>query len=266
MLVSPAANFQHLGRPQAGSQESAAVHSLFTRKIPAAMQLSVYKQLVTDGLWHNNPGLIQFLGICPLLAVSNSLVNGLGLGIATTVVLILSNLSVSLLKPWIHPDVRLPAYVLIIASLVTVIELTTQAWFYDLWLSLGIFLPLIVTNCVILARAESFASRQPAIAALVDGAAHGLGFAIVLVALGAVRELIGTGGIFNHADQLFGPAAADMGLSFNAEGSGFLLALLPPGAFLGLALLLAAKNTLSHSRANLPQSTIEATPEGSTTT
>ena len=206
--------------------------------------MSLYKQILTDGLWRNNPGLIQFLGICPLLAVSNSLINGLGLGLATLAVLILSNLTVSLIKPWVTQDLRLPVFVLVIASLVTLIELTAQAWFFELWLSLGIFIPLIVTNCVILARAETFASRQPPVAAIVDGLAHGLGFAGVLVTLGALREIVGSGRIFDGAEMLFGPAAQNLGVSFTADGNGFLLALLPPGAFLGLALLIALRNSL----------------------
>ncbi len=177
-----------------------------------------YKQILTDGLWRHNPGLIQFLGICPLLAVSNTLKNGLGLGVATLLVLVGSNLLVAILKPFIAPVIRLPLFVLIIATLVTLTELVFEAWFFDLWLSLGIFLPLIVTNCVILARAESFASRQPVTAALVDGFAHGTGFAIVLVLLGGLREWL-------------------------AE-AGFLLALLPPGAFLGLAMLVALRNVI----------------------
>ena len=206
--------------------------------------MGVYKQILADGLWRNNPGLIQFLGICPLLAVSNSLVNGLGLGIATMAVLLLSNLVVSLIRPWVARDLRLPMFVLIIASLVTVIELSAQAWFFDLWLSLGIFIPLIVTNCVILARAETFASRQPPLAAMVDGLAHGLGFAGVLVTLGALREIVGSGRIFYGAEMLFGLAAQNFGYRFTADGNGFLLALLPPGAFLGLALLIALRNAL----------------------
>jgi len=206
--------------------------------------MGVYKQILADGLWRNNTGLIQFLGICPLLAVSNSLVNGLGLGIATMAVLLLSNLVVSLIRPWVARDLRLPMFVLIIAALVTVIELSAQAWFFDLWLSLGIFIPLIVTNCVILARAETFASRQPPLAAMVDGLAHGLGFAGVLVTLGALREIVGSGRIFSGAEMLFGPAGQNLGYSFTADGKGFLLALLPPGAFLGLALLIALRNAL----------------------
>ncbi len=131
---------------------------------------------------------------------------------------------------------------LIIATLVTLIDLWAQAWFFDLWLSLGIFLPLIVTNCVILARAESFASRQPVTAALIDGLAHGLGFAAVLILLGSIRELLGNGTLLAGADMLFGPEAADFHLRIS--DSGFLLALMPPGAFLGLALLIVLRNLL----------------------
>ncbi len=208
------------------------------------MQLNNYKQILTDGLWHNNPGLIQFLGICPLLAVSNSLVNGIGLGIATLTVLVFSNLIISLLKPWISPEVRLPVFVLVIAALVTCVELISKAWFFEIWLSLGIFLPLIVTNCVILARAESFASRQAVLPAVMDGFAHGLGFAGILVLLGGIREVIGTGRLFANADILFGLTGGTLEISIFDNSSGFLLALLPPGAFLGLGLLIALRNTI----------------------
>lgn len=205
--------------------------------------MSGYRQIVADGLWNQNPGLIQFLGICPLLAVSNSLVNGIGLGAATIFVLVMSNLTVSLLKPLIPDMVRLPVFVLIIASLVTCADIVTQAWFFDLWLSLGIFIPLIVTNCVILARAESFASRQPPLAALVDGVAQGAGFALVLIVLGGLRELLGNGTLFAGAEMLFG-GSAGAEAPMPSTGGGFLLALLPPGAFLGLALLVALRNWL----------------------
>lgn len=199
-----------------------------------------YQRILADGVWHRNPGLIQFLGICPLLAVSNSLVNGLGLGLATIFVLVLSNLIVSLIRQWIPTDVRLPVFVLIIASLVTVVDLFTQAWFFDLWLGLGIFIPLIVTNCVILARAEAFASQQAPVAAVVDGLAHGLGFALVLAALGGLREVVGSGTLFAGASLLFGERFPDNGIVIGDYG--FLLALLPPGAFLGLGLLIALRN------------------------
>jgi electron transport complex protein RnfE len=210
--------------------------------------MSQYKQIFTDGLWNQNPGLIQFLGICPLLAVSNSLVNGIGLGIATLCVLLLSNLTISILRPWIAPQVRLPIFVLVIASLVTVVELLTKSWFFSLWQSLGIFLPLIVTNCVILARAESFASRQAILPSLADGLAHGLGFAAILILLGGLREFVGTGTLFANVDMLLGPAFAGLEITFFDRQRGFLLALLPPGAFIGLALLIAARNLLQRRR------------------
>jgi electron transport complex protein RnfE len=206
--------------------------------------MSQYKQILADGLWKQNPGLIQFLGICPLLAVSNSLVNGAGLGIATLFVLVLSNLLVSLIRPWVRPEIRLPVFVLVIASLVTVVDLLTQAWFFELWMGLGIFIPLIVTNCVILARAESFASRQAPLAAMVDGIAHGLGFAAVLILLGGLREVIGNGTLFAGGSMLLGESFADSGLQLFPADQGFLLALLPPGAFLGLGLLIALRNLI----------------------
>jgi electron transport complex protein RnfE len=206
--------------------------------------MSQYKQILMDGLWHRNPGLIQFLGICPLLAVSNSLVNGIGLALATLFVLMLSNLLVSLLRSLIPSQIRLPVFVLIIASLVTAVDLITRAWFFDLWLNLGIFIPLIVTNCVILARAEAFASRQPPLAAVIDGFSQGCGFGSVLILLGGLREIIGSGTLFAGASMLFGENFVWQGLIFNESGQGFLLALLPPGAFLALGLLIALRNTL----------------------
>jgi electron transport complex protein RnfE len=222
--------------------------------------MSQYKQIFTDGLWSQNPGLIQFLGICPLLAVSNSLVNGIGLGLATLCVLLLSNLTISLLRPLISPQVRLPIFVLVIASLVTVVELLTKSWFFSLWQSLGIFLPLIVTNCVILARAESFASRQPILPALADGLAHGLGFAAILILLGGLREIVGTGTLFSNADMLLGPAFAHLEITLFDRQRGFLLALLPPGAFIGLAVLIAARN-LIQQRSDAPAKTSKITAD-----
>ena len=206
-------------------------------------QMTQYKQILADGLWNRNPGLIQFLGICPLLAVSNSLINGLGLGLATLFVLLTSNAVVSLLGPRVPQGIRLPVFVLVIASLVTCVDLLTHAWLFELWRGLGIFIPLIVTNCVILARAEAYASRQPLLPALVDGLAHGLGFAAVLLVLGGLRELIGRGTLFAGAENLFGSDAAE--LTLRISDSGFLLALLPPGAFLGLGLLIAAHRAIS---------------------
>lgn len=196
--------------------------------------------ILREGLWWNNPGLAQLLGLCPLLAVSNTVVTALGLGLATAFVVIATNGLVSLTRHWIDPRVRLPAYVLVIASFVTAVDLLFEAWWFDLYRGIGLFVPLIVTNCVILARAEAFASRHPPGAALLDGLAHGIGFLAVLVALGALRELVGFGTLFRDASLLFG--GAPPGLEPDAgPARGLLLATLPPGAFFGLAGLVAAR-------------------------
>jgi electron transport complex protein RnfE len=180
------------------------------------------------GLWKDNPGLVQLLGLCPLLAVTTTTINGVGLGIATLQVLTCSNALVSATRRWIRQEIRIPIYVLIIASLVTCVELIFKAWFPTLDRSLGIFIPLIVTNCAIVARAEIFASRNTIGASIVDGLGMGAGFAALLIVLGVFRELVGQASI--------------LGYSF-AE-SGFLLAILPPGAFFALALAVALKNRI----------------------
>lgn len=198
-------------------------------------------QIWREGLWSSNPGLVQLLGLCPLLAVSNTAINGLGLGLATIGVLTASNGLVSLLRASWRPEIRIPAFVLIIASTVTVIDLSMQAWLPDLSTTLGIFVPLIVTNCTILARAEAFASRQPVAASLHDGLAQGSGFAAVLVALGAMREIVGQGTLLDGADMLFGAAAAGWKIQVLPVDQGLLLAVLPPGAFIGLGLLVALR-------------------------
>jgi len=203
------------------------------------------KTRLRAGLWTVNPGLVQLLGICPLLAVTTTLVNGLGLGIATLFVLTFSNMLVSATRHFIRPEIRIPMYVLIISSLVTCIELLFYAWFPGRGRTLGIFLPLIVTNCAIVARAEVYASKNPVGASVVDGFAMGAGFALLLCALGAFRELIGHGTLFSGFDMLFG-GEPSTGIVL-VEG-GFLLAILPPGAFIGLALAIAAKNALDKRR------------------
>ncbi len=199
----------------------------------------------TNGLWHENPGLVQLLGLCPLLAVTVTFVNGLGLGIATLVVLMASNALVSATRRWIQPEIRIPIYVLIIASLVTCIELILKAWFPVLDRSLGIFVPLIVTNCAIVARAEVFASRNSVTASILDGLVMGLGFAILLMTIGAFRELMGQGTIFARMDMLFGGEPM-RGIIVN--DGGWLLLVLPPGAFFSLALAIAAKNAIDRRR------------------
>lgn len=197
------------------------------------------------GLWEDNPGLVQLLGLCPLLAVTATFVNGLGLGLATLVVLMASNALVSATRRWIQPEIRVPIYVLIIASLVTCIELVFKAFFPDLDRTLGIFIPLIVTNCAIVARAEVFASRNPVGASLLDGFAMGLGFALLLMTIGAFREVIGQGTLFSRMDMLFGGEPV-RGLVIADQG--WLLLVLPPGAFFSLALAIAAKNVVDRRR------------------
>ena len=203
-----------------------------------------YKTIVNNGFWANNPGLVQLLGLCPLLAVTGTLINGLGLGLATTATLITSNVTVSLIRKLIRPEVRIPVFVLVIASTVTVIELSMNAWFHELYKVLGIFIPLIVTNCAIIGRAEAFASRNTVGRSFIDGLSMGLGFTAVLVTLGAMRELIGQGTLFAQAHMMFGEAAREMTITLAAGYPGFLLALLPPGGFIGLGLLIALKNTI----------------------
>ncbi len=206
-----------------------------------------YSTITRDGLWYNNPATVQLLGLCPLLAVTGTAVNGLGLGLATLLVLVLSNVTVSLIRDWVRPEIRIPIFIVVIASFVTAVELIMDAWFHDLHKILGIFIPLIVTNCAILARAESFASRNSVPRAFADGLAMGLGFAAVLVLLGAFRELLGHGTLFQQADLMFGPAFADLQLTL-FERQGMLAAILPPGAFIGLGLLIAAMNVINQRR------------------
>jgi electron transport complex protein RnfE len=194
----------------------------------------------TEGIWRNNPALVQLLGLCPLLAVTTSFVNGLMLGLATVAVLLLTNVSISIMRAALLPVVRIPLFVLIIASLVTSVDLLTSALFFELHETIGLFIPLIITNCAILAQAETVASRQPVMFSAGSALATGGGFLAVLAVLGALREILGSGTLFADLDLLFGPAAAGLNLEFGFDG--MLIAILPPGAFFGLAGLLAIKN------------------------
>ncbi len=203
-----------------------------------------YGKLIKDGLCSNNQALVALLGLCPLLAVTNTAINGLGLGIATTAVLVMSNATVSLIRNLVRLEVRLLLFVIVIASFVTAVELSMNAWFFDLYKVLGIFIPLIVTNCAIIGRAEAFASKNHLVPAVVDGLAMGLGFTCALFALGSLRELIGLGTLFAQADLMFGPIASDWTISLGSDFKGMLLAILPPGAFLGLGLMIALKNII----------------------
>lgn len=208
------------------------------------MNLSAYRKIAFDGLWKNNQALVALLGLCPLLAVSNSVINSLGLGLATTVALVFSNSIVSLIRHRVTSEIRLPVFVLVIAANVTVIELLMNAFFHDLHKILGIFIPLIVTNCAIIGRAEAFASKNTVDRACLDGLFMGLGFTLALVALGALREVIGTGTLLARADLMFGDVARNWTIRLFDDYGGFLLAILPPGAFIGLGLIIATKNIL----------------------
>ena len=206
--------------------------------------MSQVKTLFKDGMWANNPALVQLLGLCPLLAVTSTITNALGLGLATLLVLVGSNVTVSIVRNWVPKDIRIPVFVMIIAGFVTIVQLMMNAYTFGLYQSLGIFIPLIVTNCAIIGRAEAFASKNTVPLSAFDGLTMGLGFMLVLVVLGAMRELIGQGTLFDGADLLLGPWAAALRIEVFSFDNQFLLAILPPGAFLGLGLLIAAKNVI----------------------
>lgn len=216
------------------------------------------REILNEGLWRNNTALVQLLGLCPLLAVSGSVINGLGLGLATTLVITGSNAIVSLIRHIVRPELRIPTFVLVIASLVTAVELAMKAFLYDLYLVLGIFIPLIVTNCVVIARAEAFASKNNVGRAALDGLAMGMGFTVVLLVLGGIREALGHGTLLAQANLMFGDGAQWMTITLAENYRGFLLAVLPPGAFLGLGVLIAMKNIIDKrvkARAPLPVAT-----------
>ena len=222
-------------------------------------------KITKDGFWTNNPALVQLLGLCPLLAVTSTFINGLGLGIATTLVLIGSNVIVSLIRNIVRSEIRIPVFVMIIASLVTTVELTLNAYFHPLYKTLGIFIPLIVTNCAIIGRAESFASKHSVNHSFVDGLSMGLGFTAVLVVLGGLREMIGMGTLFTQAELMFGETARSMTITFSDDYPGFLLAVLPPGAFIGLGLLIAVKNLIDRRIAMRTSTSINITPAAEVT-
>ncbi len=212
-----------------------------------------YKKITLDGLWHNNPGLVQLLGLCPLMAVTTNVVNGLGLGIATIITLLASSTLIALMRHFITPEIRLPVFVLIIAATVTAIELLMHAYFFELYKILGIFIPLIVTNCIIIGRAEAFAVKNIPLAAFWDALMMGVGFTLVLIVLGGMRELFANGTLFAEAHLMFGEAARGFTLHLTQDYKGFLLAALPPGAFFGLGLLLALKNKIDQYTAQRAQ-------------
>ncbi|OBW95082.1 elongation factor G [Gallibacterium salpingitidis] len=220
-----------------------------TETLPADnSQTSVWKTLLWQGVWKNNSTLVQLLGLCPLLAVSNTVANALGLGLATMLVLICTNSVISLCRHLIPKAIRIPIYVMIIASTVTIVQLVMNAYTYSLYQSLGIFIPLIVTNCIVIGRAEAYASKNPVLHSMFDGFSMGLGMTLSLVVLGALREAIGNGTLFSGMENLFGESAKALKITLFHADNHFLLAILPPGAFLGLAVLLAIKNIIERKK------------------
>lgn len=205
-----------------------------------------YGAIGKNGLWTNNPALVQLLGLCPLLAVTGTVVNAMGLGLATLLVVTSSNIIVSLIRKGVSDAVRLPAFVMIIAALTTCIELLMRAFTYELYTILGIFIPLIVTNCAILGRADAFASKNAVLPSAADGLTMGLGFMLVLLSVGAIRELLGNGTLFDGMHLLFGEGARNWVWSPFPDYPGFLVAVLPPGAFIVTGFLIALKNSVDN--------------------
>jgi electron transport complex protein RnfE len=209
------------------------------------MKLQEAKNILHNGLWKQNTGVVQLLGMCPLLAVSNSVVNAVSLGLATTVVMALSGASISPIRNFVPNEIRIPVYILIIAMLVTVVQYLMNAYMYSLYIVLGIFIPLIVTNCIVLARIEAFAGKNPVLPAALDGFAMGMGLTAVLAVLGGMREIFGHGTLFSGLDLALGEMAKGWVITIIPDYHGFLFAILPPGAFIGLGLLIAGKNYLT---------------------
>ncbi len=220
-----------------------------------------YTRITRDGLWDNNVVFAQMLALCPLLAVTGTATNGLGMGLATTAVLVSSNMLISSLRRFISPEVRIPVYIVFIATLVTLVDMSLNAWAHELYKVLGLFIALIVVNCAILGRAESFAAKNPVGASALDGLMMGLGFTFALVTIGGVREVLGSGSLFANAHLLLGESFAFLELVIIPEYRGFLLMILPPGGFMAVGFLLAGKRTLDNRRA--ARADMKAAPEPS---
>lgn len=208
-----------------------------------------YREIIDNGLWKQNPGVVQLLGLCPTLAVTSTVVNGFSLGLATAFVMAASNGAVAPVRRWVPDEIRIPVFILIIAALVTVIDLGMNAYMHPLHKVLGIFIPLIVTNCIVLARVEAFAAKNPTLPSMADGFMMGLGLTLVLSLLGGMREVVGKGTLFSGLDLALGPAAKQFMVTVVPDYQGFLLAILPPGAFIGLGLLIAGRNWMESRKA-----------------
>ena len=211
--------------------------------------MSEYRRIFSEGLWSNNVALVQLLALCPMLAVTSTATNGLGMGLATTAVLTLSNLIIASLRHVISEQVRIPVFVVLIATLVTLVDMALNAWMHELYKVLGLFIALIVVNCAILGRAESFAQKNTVSAALVDGLATGLGFTLALVILGGVREVFGAGTLFANASGLLGEQFRFLEWGIVPGYRGFLLFALPPGGFLVMGFILSLKRVAAARRA-----------------
>ncbi|MBS4019845.1 MAG: electron transport complex subunit E [Dechloromonas sp.] len=207
-----------------------------------------YGRIIKDGLWEQNVVFAQMLALCPLMAVTTSGTNGLGMGLASTAVLVCANVLVSLIRKVVSAQVRIPVFIVLIATLVTIVDLAMNAWLHELYKVLGLFIALIVVNCAILGRSESFAVKNGVVASAVDGIAMGLGFTGALVLLGLVREFFGAGTLFAQASQLLGPSFAFLEVQVPGYG-GALLMILPPGAFAALGFLLAGKRIIDRKLA-----------------
>lgn len=203
-----------------------------------------YSRIVKDGLWDNNGVLMMLLGMCPTMAMTTSATNGFGMGLATAVVMAASNLLVAMFRNYITNEVRIPVYILIVAAMVTLVDLTMNAWMHELYKVLGLFIPLIVSNCLPLARLEAFAAKEPVLPSLMDGIFMGLGFTLALTVIGAVREIVGAGTLFADASLLLGPAFKFMEMRILPPDTGVLMMILPPGGFLAAGLLVAGKRLL----------------------
>ena len=219
------------------------------------MDTQAYREIAWNGIWKQNTGVVQILGLCPILAISTNIVNAVSLGLATILVMAMANLVIAALRNFIPYEIRIPVFILIIAALVTVVDLAFNAYLHELYLVLGIFIPLIVTNCIVLARVEAFAAKNEPGGSTVDGIAMGIGLTLVLAVLGAMREVVGSGTLLSGIDMLI-PGAQPIVL-FGADYPGFLIAILPPGAFIALGCLIAGRNWIearkqARARANPP--------------
>ncbi len=222
--------------------------------------MSQYKEIALNGLWKQNTGVVQLLGLCPTLAVTTSAVNGMSLGIATAVVMACANGAVSPVRKLVPDEIRVPVFILVIAALVTIIDLTIHGFAEPLHKVLGIFIPLIVVNCIVLARVESFAAKNDPLPSMFDGLMMGLGLTAVLTILGGMREVVGKGTLFSGLDLALGPQFKQYVITVIPDYHGFLLAVLPPGAFLGLACLVAYRNW-AEMRNTQPQANLSLQPD-----